>query len=117
MLPNEPEIVNARLAFADAQGALGGVAEERLNDTYTCGWFGTSLIDDRGSLAVVNEDGPLADCIGDRLRIIHGQRSVVVYCFGSTDLDTDLAIARRAFAAIELLAAEELDVELEVLAR
>ena len=117
MLPNEPEIIDARKSFLDAQGALGGVAAERMNDTYVCGWFGTGLVEDRGSFAVVDEAGPLAELIGDRLRVIHGQRTVVVYCFGSTDLDTDLAIARRAFAAIELLAVEEITVEVEVLAR
>lgn len=114
-LPNEPEVLDARLPFPDAQVALDGVPSSRLTDFHTCGWYGTTLHDERGAFAMVNETGPLADLIGDRLRLRYERKSVNVYCFGSTDLPHDIAITRRAFASLELLAVEEIEVLVEVL--
>jgi hypothetical protein len=113
-LPNEPEVLDARQCFADAQRSLEGVTEARIGAFHTCGWYGTEVNDERGSFALVDEAGPLADLIGDRLRIRYDRREVYVYCFGSTDLPVDVAITRRAFARLDLLAKDEINVIVEV---
>ena len=116
MLLNEPEILAARQGYLDAQADLmGGVFSRDPGTTYTCGWFGTSVMSERGFFALVNEDGPLTDLIGDRLRVIVGGRSVYVYVLTSAVLPQDLCLARRPFAALAQLAVSELDVSIEVI--
>lgn len=123
MLPNEPEVIDGRLPFPDAQVALDGVGEGVDPTPYTCSWYGTEVSDERGSFGLVDDDGPLGHLIGDRVRVRYRrsgtgvERYVVVYVFGATELDTDIAITRRAFAAIELLALEEISVQVEVVSQ
>ena len=113
MLPNEPEVLLARQSFSDAQWSFSGLGE-RFGTYYTCGWYGTELNDERGCFALVDDTGPLADLIGDRLRLRYDQRAVFVYCFGSTELPHDVAITRRAFAALALLSLDEIRLIVEV---
>lgn len=114
-LPNEPEVLEARLAFPDGQDALNGVPESAGAGPYTLSWYGTQVHDERGSFGLVNAIGPLADLVGDRVQILYKTHSVRVYVFGSTDLDTDIAITRRAFASIELLAKDSINVRVQTL--
>ncbi len=111
----------ARLAFPDAQQVLSGGLIDRLpgpnrTSPWSCGWYGTSISAERGCFALVGVGGPLDPLlIGDRVRVTYRQNSVVVYVFGSADLDFDLHLARRPFMALELLAAEAIGVSLEIL--
>lgn len=120
-LPSEPEIMHARRSFRDAQAALDGGAIETLPGPtraapWTCGWYGSSISGERGSFALVNKGGPLDPLlIGDRLRLTFGRRSVVVYCYSAENLDWDIHITRRSFAALEFLAVERIGVAIEVL--
>jgi hypothetical protein len=116
MLPPEPEILDAELGWLDAQAALDGVGT-LLTQAFTCGWYGSSVQEDRGYLALVNSDVDAAEALlGDRLRLGYNGRSVNVYVFGSlAGLDTDIVIARRAWMALELLAVEQRLVTVEVL--
>jgi hypothetical protein len=117
MLPNEPEILSARQAFLDAQAALEGTGRTPAEPTgfFPCRWYGSSFHTDRGSYAVVKTDGELGDLVGDRLRLVYGKRSVIVYVFASADVEAEIVITRRSFAALELLAVNEIDVLVEVL--
>lgn len=119
MLPNEPEVIASRLGFPDAQAALDGVTVERRTTSASLGWFGTALVDERGSLCMVSADSPFADLVGDRLRLRVGprRRSVVVYVFGRADLPDgwDLAVSRRSFLAVARLTQDPVSAVVEVL--
>lgn len=114
MLPPEPEILDARLPYADAQIALSGSAEARAG-RFTCGWYGTSLHPDRGCYGIVSFSGALADLIGDRVELSFAGRSTIVYVFATADLPHDIEITRRSFASLEQLAVEELSVGIGVI--
>lgn len=118
MLPNEPEIIDAKLAFPDAQRALAGVPEPGTAVRSTVGWYGTSLHPDRGCFAIVREDGPLADLVGDRLRVTYNDKSVTVYCIGARTIDSgeDIVITRRSWAAVELLSMDRIVAVVDVVA-
>lgn len=105
MLPPEPNVLLSRQCFADAQLAMIG-AKTTLG-FYTVGWYAAVVDDDRGNFAVVSSTGPLVAYVGDFLNLKHGKRDVYAYVIGSVnDLDTDLAVTRRTYMAIELLARE-----------
>ncbi|MET0604180.1 MAG: hypothetical protein ABW167_19505 [Baekduia sp.] len=114
---SEPEILQARQGFPDAQASLDGARLSLLDGLYGLGWYGSSLSRERGSFALVNRGGPLEDLVGDRLRLTDPQtgRSVVVYAFASEGLDHDIHVTRRAYAAVSLLAVDRIDVTVEVL--
>lgn len=113
-LPSEPEILAARLGFEDAQAALGGPTTERKVGMYELGWYGTSVSRETGSFALVNREGPLADLIGDVVKVRSERREVFAYVFGSEWLDYDMHITRALFARLDLLAFEKIDVVVEV---
>lgn len=114
LLPSEPEILSARKGWQDAQAELAGQVIIRNPTLIGCGWYGTAISRERGAFALVNRTGALTDLVGDRLRLTHNDRSIYVYCFGTDDLDYDIHITRRSFAALELLAVERIDVTVEV---
>lgn len=114
-LPPEREVLIARKAFPDAQVELSGVSAPYSGGPYALGWFGTRIVDERGAFAVVSEGGPLEDLIGEIVLLRYGQRSVFVYCVGASDIaDYDIGVTRRAFAALAVLAKEEIAVLIEV---
>jgi hypothetical protein len=116
LLPaSPPEILDARRPFEQAQRFLDGAILRSVTDFYTCGWYGTTLHPDLGCYGIVQAEGDLADLVGDRVRVIYNRRSVIVYVFASYDIPYDIAITRRAYAALELLSEEELSVRFEVL--
>lgn len=111
-LPPEPEILDARLPFLEAQSALAGVPLVGTPDTHSCSWFGTDVLLERGSFALVQRDGPLADLVGDRLKLTWQRKVIYVYCVGTgqpEDVPNDLGITRRAFAALSLLTVDRID--------
>jgi hypothetical protein len=114
-LPDEAEILAARQAFPDAQADLDGATLTLLPDYYGVGWYGTDISRERGSFALVNRGGPAEALIGDRIRLRHRDRSVVVYVVGTEDLLEDIHVTRRSFLALELLAVDRIDCTVEVL--
>ena len=113
MLPPEATVLIARQCFLDAQDGLSG-ATTPLGYVSTS-WYGTSLSDDRGCFAVVDPAGALASYVGDVLQVGLGARSVFVYVIGSqAELLTDLAVTRRAYMALSLLAVEPISARIGV---
>lgn len=104
----------ARYAFPSAQSIFlpAPTAAEYIG---TCGWHGWSFDPERGSFAVVREDGPMADLVGERLKVTYGEQSVAVYCHTSGDTVEDISLSRRLFMALAPAATTELDVVVEVL--
>lgn len=124
--PNVEDAALARLPWTLSQrflGATGPLAATRT--AATAGWYGSTTDPEQGANCVVRTDGPLAELVGERLRVTYRlgtlRRSVAVYVhdeqdFGPDAADEDLALSRRAFMAIAPLATEALPVEVEVLA-
>lgn len=110
----EQEVLDARRAFATAQQLLAGVAVERVEGLVAVGWYDTAVNPETGSFALVRREGPLTDLIGEIVHVSAGDRSVFAYVLGSAGVPTDLALARRAFFALGLLALESLDCVVEV---
>lgn len=114
-----PDII-ARLGWETAQELLssGPLVSPTFETAAT--WHGTAVDPNRGSFAVVRFGGPLKDLVGERLkvttRVSSNPRSCLVYVFAAVStLDADLSLARRAFAALDLLAKDTVDVHVEVL--
>jgi hypothetical protein len=113
MLGPEPLILDGRQDFIDAQEAFAGVSVPL--GFFTVGWYGSTISDERGSFGVVDPEMGLADLVGDIVEVGYGTRRVRVYVIGSQPgLGTDLAITRRSYLAISLLAVEPLSVSVGV---
>lgn len=110
--------VIAAMGFLEAQRLLSGELQTEAFET-TTSWHGTTVDDNRGSFAVVLASGPLADLVGQRVLVTSKThaRSVLVYVTAAlSTLDADFSLARRAFAQLELLSADFLDVHVQVVA-
>lgn len=112
-----PHDVIARMGFLDAQALLAGEVQDSPTYETTTAWHGTIVDDNKGSFAVVRAGGPLAGLVGQRLQVTSKthDRSVLVYVFAAiTTLGSDISLARRAFAQLDLLSADTLDVHLGI---
>lgn len=105
-----------------AQRALSTAVEPQSLQVAACGWHGQGYDPPRGMLAIVAADGPLADLVGERLRVSarFSDRSVVVKCHADDSvydrpIAEDLSLTRRAFMLLAPAATEELAVEVEVM--
>lgn len=96
-MAEESDIVFARRNFIEVQAALDVYPSKMIDGVFTCGWYGTAINAERGSFCVVNEDGPLADRVGEYIRVSYLNGSVSVYCLESLTIPYDLALARRAY--------------------
>jgi hypothetical protein len=113
-----PDVL-ARMGWTTAQDVLASsVLTSPTYDTAAT-WHGTAIDPNRGSFAVVRADSPLAGLVGERIKVttsVGPPRSCLAYVFQAVStLDADLSLARRAFAELELLAADFVDVHVEVL--
>ena len=109
----------ARYGPVDADRALRTVADAHSTRTATCGWHGELFDPERGNFAIVREDGPLADLLGQRIvvrqRFDTARHDVVVYVHRAADVLEDLSLTRRAFMALAGAWHDELAVEVEVM--
>ena len=114
MLPPEPAVLAGRLGFIDAQAAMLGAP--RVIGISSVSWYGTDVSDERGCFGLVDPAGALYDKVGDFLKLTVLGLSVNVYIIGSySGLTTDIAITRRAYLAISLLAVEPVNAIIAVL--
>lgn len=105
------------LPFATAQAALGATQPIPGSDVQAaCGWHGTLTDPERGSVAIVRTDGPLADLVGERIRITFEEEAVVAYVHTEADILDDLSVPRRSFMGLAPPAQESIDVTVEILA-
>lgn len=114
MLPPEPPIIAGRQCFADAQALFNGGTTPL--GSFTVSWYGTSVSDERGSFALVNPEGGLAQAVGEFLRVVYKGRMVTVYVIGSyTKLTSDIGLARRPYLAIARLSLDPIFAPVEVI--
>lgn len=113
-----PAYLVARYGFLDAQKFLAGTLLNTPTFEVTTSWHGTSVDLNRGSFAVVRSGGALDSIVGNVIKVTsktHPLLSVYAYVWAKVPvLDEDLSLARRAFAAIDLLSLDQLDVHVDV---
>jgi hypothetical protein len=97
----------ARLPKAEAQEKLRETAPDATDiRSATCSWHGTMYDQETGYFAVVQEDGDLADLVGERILVslddsLADTRSVVCYVHTTGEMDDgDLSLPRKAFAEL-----------------
>lgn len=78
------------------------------------GWYGTETHPEAGAFAVVRDGWGIEGLIGRVLKITVGSRSIFVYVVGARDVPADVAVTRRAFLGLGLLAQESLPAVVEV---
>lgn len=88
----------------------------------TCTWHGLVVDNDRGTVVLVREGGPLEGLIGERVRITpvgrrQGKHSVYAFVHGKAELNPldDLSTSRRVFLAMDTLGLDRLPVIVETL--
>lgn len=112
----ESDIIYARGAFPDVQTELDVYPSLLIDGLFTCGWYGTAVNEERGSFAIVNDAGPLADKVGDYLRVSYGRQHATVYCLETLTIPYDIVITRRAYFQLAELWAPYLDVRVSDIA-
>lgn len=112
----DPEILIGRRAFLVAQRALSGIATTAIPTPLSVGWYDTAVDPERGSFAVVSEDGEHADLIGEIISVSYRGRSVNAYVLGARSITSDIALQRRAFIAIAPPSAGVVEGQVRVLA-
>jgi len=125
-VPAVDDLDLSRLPWDVAQRVLaasGALRQSRV--VATAGWHGTILDPETGAVAIVRSDGPLADRVGERIRVSRRigtlERSVVLVVhdelpFPDELADEDLSLAKRAFLDLGPWSAESLLVVVETLA-
>lgn len=113
----EPEICDGQRAWAKTQELFAGSPVNTLaSPAIECGWYSTAQSPYRGAFMMVQEGAGLDDYVGEFLRLTYKQRSISVYCVGTSALiDTPIAVTRRAFLALARLGLRELTVHPEIL--
>lgn len=105
-----------RLPFAESQAQLRGPAETRSAKLATAEWHGAGPEGDpeRVSFAMVDEEGPLANLVGERVLVRHGTKQVYAYVHRSAALGSEISVTRRLFMALAPLATTQLPVVVSV---
>lgn len=116
-----PALHTARLGFQTAQARLGRLGQVGERRVVALGWHGTSVDDERGSVAIVRPGSELADdLVGTFVRVsplADRRRSVIAFVHASSDEldeDVDMSLSRRTFMAVGLLSEDLLDGVIEV---
>lgn len=110
----EPEVLNARRAFPEAQALLAGEPLTALPTELEVGWHDTSTHPETGAFAVVGIDSGLDDWIGEILLVTANGRACYVYVMGAVDVPVALSLARRAFCSLAVLSVEALPALVQV---
>lgn len=122
--PDVEDAALARLPWTVAQDALASGPVTASRRSAVAGWHGRSTDPETGAFCIVRSDGPLADLVGERVRVTYRDgtitRSVALYCHDEQDFgeaaDEDVSLTRRAMLALAPLAWDAVPVEVEVLA-
>jgi hypothetical protein len=112
----EEEVNYGRRAFPEAQALLGGGVYARVGVFINVGWYDTETHPEAGAFAVVRPDGPHVDLVGEILKVTAEARSVFVYVVSSADIPPglDMALYRRAFLGLAVLARESISCMVEI---
>jgi hypothetical protein len=108
-IPEVEDLEIGRLPWEVTQSAFMGAVTDEVE--VVAGWHGTKADPEIGAFALVDENGPLKELVGDVIRVSRGFTSIFLYVNGLAELpEEDLSLTRRAFLALGPLAATDLDV-------
>lgn len=114
------DLMNSRRAFPEAQALFDGAALSLVAEGAKIAWHGSDLHPETGCIALVREDGPHVDLIGEIVKVSRTlptkRRTVFAYVYATAAIDADLSLARRTFMGLGILANESLDCRLEIIA-
>lgn len=102
----ELEVQWGRRAFPVSQALMLGTPVSRVQGLIETGWYDTSVHPEEGAFCLVDRAGPLADLLGDIVKITLKDRFIFVYCIGTSSLPFPIALARRAYLSLALLNTE-----------
>lgn len=97
MIRLDPEVLDARRAFAEAQGLLAGEPSRLVDGAAVIGWHDQTLDPEWPAFAVVRPAGAYADLVGQILKVSTDEASCFVYVHRSAAAAADLSLCRRAF--------------------
>jgi hypothetical protein len=110
----------SRRALAVSQAVWDGPVRSVASPSSSVVWHGSSASRETGPVALVPLDGELADLVGNIVRVVRlggvFQRSVCVYVLKQVDMEGDISLSRRAFLQLGILALEDLNCRIEVVA-
>lgn len=107
----------AQLPWMESQEAFAfGGPVPRSARAATVGWHGTDWDPMTPAFAIVNPAGPMADLVGERLKVTYRRKSVYVFCHDESNVIEDLSLTKRAFIDLAAPAMEELHATIEVMA-
>lgn len=118
----DTELMMSRRAFPVAQDAFAGPVLREVSAAAAVGWYYTDLHREIGSIALVRENGPHVDLVGEIVKVTRTMatetRVVYAYVYATAPIleEWDLALSRRAFLGLGILANEQLDCRVEVIA-
>lgn len=115
----EEEILIGRRAFPEAQALFATTTLRTLAETQTVGWHGSTLSAEEPAFALVQRGGALDnDVVGDDDGLIGevlvltragADETIYVYCLGAANIPTALSVPLRAFAALAVPTAEQIE--------
>lgn len=114
------DLMHSRRAFPVAQTLLSGPVLRVAASEATIGWHNTEVSPETGSVALVREDGPFVELVGEIVKIerrvgVH-DRIVYAYVFATGPIIDDMSLARRAFMGLGILANANVGASIEVIA-
>lgn len=114
-----------QLPWGLTQEVFAGGPAANTRTTATAGWYGESFDPVRGAFAIVRSDGPLADRVGERIRVTYAtptrDRSVLVWVrdeqqFPEEAAGEDLVLTKTAWLRLAPLALNTVQVAVETIA-
>jgi hypothetical protein len=104
-MDEEDEINFGRRDFAAAQALLAATTSTRLPGFVDVGWYGSAVHPESGSFALVGVGQGLEELLGDVVKVTAPNGvAVFAYVVSVRDIATPLALSRRAFLGMDLLA-------------
>lgn len=114
------DLMMSRRAYPVAQEAFSGPVLRVAAEEAAIGWHGAELHPETGSVALVREDGPFVELVGEIVRIerrlASETRVVFAYVYATAAILDDLSLARRTFMGLGILANENLVCSIGVVA-
>jgi hypothetical protein len=105
----EPEVYNGRRGWPDTQTITGADDPLVRPKTLPITWYGTGVDENEGAFCMIAAGSDFEYLVGEYVRVTYGTRTAKVYCIGgSSELGSDIALARRAYLALAPLWDDEI---------
>ena len=113
---DETEVMDGTRTWATTQELFRGVSPVGTpRYDLDVGWYDSNVEPNAGAFCLVQAGGQYEDLVGERVAVVYGDKTIYLYCLGSTNLDQDVALARAAFFRMADLAEDTIPVSLQVI--